>query len=236
MRLGCVAAEFGGCERRPVLQQRIVAQHLEHLLGVGLPVGGTVQVSTGLEARGQAVYQRTLDQAALVVPLLVPRIREEQVDGVQAAGRSRRVPGRQHRVHDFNRVVRDDADVVQAELADLFEQRADAGLVHLAAQEVGFGHQAGNMGGRVAHAKADFQHQRALRSLRPAAERCRPAKLWVDGGQRRNRGLEGYDEARTELVNSARLACGRPAGAAHEAANRPVVGLLRRAAVGQIWA
>ena len=43
-------------------------------------------------------------------------------------------------------------------LADALEQRADAGLVHLAAQEVLLGHQRGDVRRGLAHAEADLQH------------------------------------------------------------------------------
>ena len=48
-----------------------------------------------------------------------------------------RLRGRQHVVQHFHRVVLHDADVGEALFADALEQRADAGLVHLAAQEIG---------------------------------------------------------------------------------------------------
>ena len=43
-------------------------------------------------------------------------------------------------------------------LADALEQRADAGLVHFAAQEVDLGHQRGDVRRGLAHAEADLQH------------------------------------------------------------------------------
>ena len=57
-----------------------------------------------------------------------------------------------------DRVVLHDAKVVQVLLADAFQQRAHAGLVHLAADEQRVRHQRRDVRGGVAHAEADLQH------------------------------------------------------------------------------
>ena len=112
-----------------------------------------MQIATGLQAGGQFGHQRGLDEAALVVLGFVPGVGEENVHTVQAGGG-------QHVVQHLNGVVLQDADVVQALLAAVLQQRAHAGFVHLAAQEVVMGPGQRDFGGGVAHAKPDFQHQR----------------------------------------------------------------------------
>ena len=134
------------------MQQRLGAQDFENLLGVRLPVGGAVQVTAGLEARGELGNQRPLNQAALVVLFLVPRVGKEDVRTVQAGGR-------QHVVNHFDGVVLQDADVGQRLLVDALEQRADAGRVDFAAEEIFLGQQRGDVRGGLAHAKADFEHR-----------------------------------------------------------------------------
>ena len=123
-----VGAGFG----RGVGQQRLGVEHRVHLFGIGLPVGGEVQVATGLDVARQPVHKRALDQAALVVPALVPGIGEEDMDPVQALLA-------QHVVQDFHRVVAEDADVFDTAFADELEQGAHARFVHFAANEVVLG-------------------------------------------------------------------------------------------------
>src|SRR5574343_943797 len=112
--LDSVAAQF---RTGSVDQQRFSRQHLEHLLGIRLPVGGQVQVATGLDVFGQALHKGALDQTALVVAALVPGIRKEDVHTVQAVLA-------QHVVHDFDRVVLHDADIANVFFAAALEQRA----------------------------------------------------------------------------------------------------------------
>ena len=45
--IGLRSKAFGG-----VGEHGFCAQHLQHLIGIGLPVGGTVQIAAGLEALG----------------------------------------------------------------------------------------------------------------------------------------------------------------------------------------
>jgi hypothetical protein len=81
---------------------------------------------------------------------LVPGIGEKDVHTVQAAWR-------QHVVQHLHRVVLQDADVFQALFANAFEQGADAGRVHFAAEEVFLRQQGGNLCRGFTHAEADFQ-------------------------------------------------------------------------------
>src|SRR6185312_11603472 len=54
---------------RLVAQQGTGAQHLEHVLGIGLPVGGEPQDARGPQACGQQLHERALHQSALVMAL-----------------------------------------------------------------------------------------------------------------------------------------------------------------------
>lgn len=138
---------------RGVLQQRLAAQHFQHLLGIVFPVGRAVDIATGRQAAGQQCDERRLDQAALVVALLGPGVGEIDVHAGQA------VRG-QHVAHHFHRVVLDDADVRNGVLFDALQQRADAGVEDFHAQEVVRGAGQGDLRRGLAHAEADLQDQR----------------------------------------------------------------------------
>ena len=140
---------------RCVGKQRVAAQHLDDLLGVGLPVGGAVDVATSVQALCQCLNERRLNQAALVVAGFVPGVGEENMHAVQT-GRG------QHVGDNFYGIVRADTDVVQALLANALEQSTYAGLVHFAAQKVDFWHGGGNLRGGVSHAEANFKYQWGL--------------------------------------------------------------------------
>src|SRR3989338_4250157 len=90
--------------RRRVLQQRFRTQHRQYLFGVILPVGGDMEVAARLELLRQLRDKRRLDQAALVVARLVPRIGEKDMHAGE-----RRVA--EHVAQHFHGVVLDDADV-----------------------------------------------------------------------------------------------------------------------------
>ena len=132
----------------------------------------------------------------------VPRVGEEDVHAVEAFRR-------EHVLEHFDRVVLDDADVRQILLADQLQQRADARLVHLDAEEVVAGAVRGDFRGRCAHAEADLEDAR-----------CAAAERGVPVGQfRRVR----HHEARAEPVHRAALAGRHAAGARYEAADAAVV-------------
>ncbi|CAN0619038.1 protein of unknown function [Burkholderia multivorans] len=185
-----------------VLERRIGAEHLQHLLRVVLPVRRAVQVRAGLQARREQRDERRLDQPALVMARLVPRIGEEDVHAVEALRR-------EHVLDHFDRVVLDDADVREILLADQLQQRADARLVHFDAEEVVAGTVRGDFRGRRTHAEADFEDARRL-----AAEHRMPVGRF---------GRVGHDEARAEIVERAALAGRHAAGAGDEAADAAAV-------------
>ena len=65
---------------------------------------------------------------------------------------------RQHVVDDLNRVMAQDADVFKLMVANAFQQCSNAGLVNLAAKEIGVWQNACNVGTGFTHAKANLQH------------------------------------------------------------------------------
>lgn len=134
---------------------RLVAQHLQHLHRVVFPVGGAMDVAARRNAAGQERDERGLDQAALVMALLGPRIREIDMHAGQRVGGD-------HVAHHFHRVVLDDAQVRDAGVLDATQQRADAGVEHLHAQEVVVRTRQRDLLGGLAHAEADLQHRRGL--------------------------------------------------------------------------
>jgi hypothetical protein len=66
-----------------VAKTRSLFQHGKHLLGIVLPVGGEVQNAPRSQFRPQRGDERSLDQAPLVMALLVPGIGEVDLDPVQ---------------------------------------------------------------------------------------------------------------------------------------------------------
>lgn len=102
---------------------------------------------------GQQVNQAGMDQAPLVVPFFRPGIGEINMRPGQRAIWN-------HVLQNFNRIVLDDANVVQFMFADLLEQTPHPRGMHLDPQVVIL-----RMGGRdfrrsLTHAKTDFQNAR----------------------------------------------------------------------------
>ena len=181
------------------------------LIRVVGPVGCRVQYSTPLEfPRGQGREFR-LHHAPLVMALLRPWVREEQVDRREAAVGD-------HLFQHLDCVVADDAQVFQFFGMDLLEQAADARSVHFYGDEVDLRMRGGNFGGGVAHARADLEHQRTSRGDLLAGEWN--AVLWI------------------QLCESSFLGRGCPALTQDVAANRPDDGSrhgVAQAAFGAIF-
>src|SRR5690606_28213879 len=176
-------------------------EHIPHLLGIVLPIGGEVQAPAGRELAHQQRGERGLDQPALVVPLLVPWIREVDADLVEAG-----VGGLV--VEHLDRVVVVDPHVGGVVGGQCVEQAADAGGVHLDTDQVARLVVLRGEAQRLAVAEPDLQHAR-----RTAAEdRVVIARL----------ALVVDAVARPLLVERALLRRGEPALAQHEAAHLAV--------------
>ncbi|MNT51294.1 hypothetical protein D3C72_1882550 [compost metagenome] len=95
-----------------------------------------------------------------------------------------------------------DANILNATLTGQLQQGANAGLVHLAAQEVVLRPQAGDMRGGLTHAEADLKDRRRL-----AAKCCLPVQ-WLR--------CVRHHHARPDFVDGTLLPGRGPPRAAHE--------------------
>ncbi len=134
-----------------IFQQWFPGQHFEDVLGILLPVGCHVDVTSAFEPLREIMNESRLQQAAFVMAFLWPRIWKEHMDAVQAAERD-------HVAHDFNGVVLDDAHILELKIGNLPEQTADARRVHFNANEVGLRLLRCDLRGGFSHAEADFKN------------------------------------------------------------------------------
>lgn len=111
------------------LKPRLGVAHREHLPGVLLPVGGEPQDAAALELLRDARDEVRRDQAAFVVALLVPWVREEHQHLVEA-------PVRQAIAQHFDRVAADHAQIAEPASIGAQQQPPDAGTVHFDAEIV----------------------------------------------------------------------------------------------------
>src|SRR6185312_7744766 len=112
-----------------VLEQRARVEHLLHVLGVWLPVRSEQQHTAGLQSTRNAFGEGRLKKPALVVTLLVPRVREENLHLIE---RLRRNLSLEH----LDGIVAGHAHVSQPRRVEGEEQPADARRVHLDAEEI----------------------------------------------------------------------------------------------------
>src|SRR6185369_8869126 len=141
--------------RRRVAQRRSPGEHGEHVMRVVLPIRRHVQhAPRGQAARGER-REIGLDEAALVMPQLRPRIGEEHVDGRERTGRD-------HVAHHLDRVVLHDADVGETQLPDVPEQAADAGCMHLDREVVAPRRLGRDARSGFSHARPDLHDDRRL--------------------------------------------------------------------------
>lgn len=181
-----------------VLQRRLGGDDLEHPVRVVLPVGGAVEVAAGGELLRDQGDEVGLDDAALEVPLLAPRVGEEQMHaGERAVG--------DHVAHHLDGVVLHDAQVGEIALGDQLAQRAHARGVHLDAEEVVVRHRRGDLRRGLAHAEADLEDLRRLAAESHVQIERRDTVVDADLGQ--------------HVVQVALLRLGHAALAQHEAAD-----------------
>ncbi len=132
-------------------QARGGIEHVPHLFGVIGPVGGRMQAAALAQLAYQQLRERRLDQAALVVPLLVPWIGEIDTHFVQ------RTVGDLVFQH-FHRIVVIQAHMGAAVFLQRVEQAAYAGGMHLDADVIAAWVLLRGKAQRSAIAEADFQH------------------------------------------------------------------------------
>ena len=137
---------------RAIGKKRLRREHRENLLGVFMPVGGDMHDAARGEPLGHEPGHRGLDEAALVVALLWPRVRKEHMD----RGETR---GSDHFAHHFDGVMLDHPYVGEPKLTDLPQQAADSGNVNLDRQVVALRIGGSDRRGRLAHARPDFHDQ-----------------------------------------------------------------------------
>ncbi len=185
------------------------------MLGIGLPVGGHVQHAADLQLAPHQFGEFRLDDPPLVVALLVPGIGEEQQQPIEA--------GVGHAVaQHFQRVAAIHPHVAQALGQQAVEQRADARLVHLDADEVDVRRGGGHFQGGMAHAETDLESPRCLAT----EDRVEVLNLIA----------QFQAELRPAQVEATLLAFGHAPGAHHEAlhgAHRPCFVVFRQGVLGR---
>ena len=88
-----------------------MGQHVQHLLSIVLPVSGTVNVAALADSRAELSDERLGDEAALMMAGLAPGIREVDMDAVKRFRRN-------HVFNHIDRVMTDDADILQLHFLD----------------------------------------------------------------------------------------------------------------------
>src|SRR5258706_5679946 len=200
LELGLGAPRGAGCiSVGGVAQSLRGTQHREHMLGIVLPIRGHVQEPVRDEPRGGQGGELRLQQAALVVALLGPRVGKEKVDR-----RERRLGN--HVAEDFHGVVLDDAHVGDAAGFELFHQAAHPRRVDLDREVV-----VARIRGRdprrgLSHAETDLRDHRSA----PAEDR----------GEIERRAAIGEPQGRQERLVGALLPTREAALAQHVASDR----------------
>ena len=126
-------------------------KNLVDMLGVVGPVGRNVERAAVREPVGNELDERILHDAALVVALLGPRVWKVEVDARQRSVRDLLL-------QDLDRIVHDDAQVVDAGLGGFQETVPDARFVDLDADEVPVRTGDRLFDQRLAVAEADLEH------------------------------------------------------------------------------
>src|SRR5690606_18787106 len=175
------------------------AHHIHHVLGIGYPVGGHVDTATPLELVTDLLHEVGLDKTTLVVPFLVPGIREKYLQRIQrlvgdAVG------------ENFLGIVIVDPQVAQVVSGNLMQQSAYAGAMDLYADEIAVGVGHGHLQQGIPHAETDLHDQR-----------CAAAKS-SDGVHDAGAVLQSV--VTPEVMQGVSLGGGQPAASDHVAAYR----------------
>lgn len=133
-----------------VLKHGRAFKHLKHVVRVIFPIGGTVQNAANFHFFGEFRHKIWLDQSPFVVARFSPGVGKVQQYLVQA------VVGN-HVAQHVNHVVGDDANVFDALLFDLFDQRTHTGGVNFDTEIIHVGVRTGDFCSGFAHAKADLK-------------------------------------------------------------------------------
>jgi hypothetical protein len=138
-------------------QARCGVAHGQHLLGIVVPIGGEPQHPADDQLGGQQRGKFAVDQAALAVPFLVPGIRKEHQDLIEALILDRPP-------EHLDGVVADDAQVGELRPLRPQEQPADARPMYLDAEmiDVRIGLRQGT--DDLARAEADLETSRCGRA------------------------------------------------------------------------
>src|ERR1700733_14935519 len=153
-------ARYVGAVRAQGAEALACAGHSQHLLGVLLPIGGQPQDAVRPQFVREQRDEAVIDQAALVVALLVPGIREENQDRVE------RLVGDGILQH-LDRVVAQDSQVSEPLGLSAQEEPSDPGPMYLDAEIIGLRMGFGERTDHLPGAESDFQTAR-----RAAAEKC----------------------------------------------------------------
>ena len=179
-----------------VTKGAMALHHFEHLLGIGCPVRGQMQLSSRTQASREQRHQRRLHQSALVMTLLGPRVRKEDEHRIKARRLQRLAQQRDH-IPSYHPEVFKPCSLGEA------EQPADPRLVNLHAEIVALGVVSGHGGKGITHAET---HLQVARSAAPEQQ--------IQGSKLLGAGAEPVPQA----VQGSGLGPGHPARPAHEAA------------------
>ncbi len=138
---------------RSVLEGPGCLQYLQHLLGVLVPVGGSMKLATTMDSSGQLCDKFRVENAPFIVALFVPGVREEEVGAGQCTiGDSQ--------LHHFHAVMSHKSQVGQSQRFNLDQQMTDARAVDFDSQVVTVRVGLGHPGQGITVTKADLKVDR----------------------------------------------------------------------------
>lgn len=171
-----------------------------------------MKVTADAQAFHQQSYEIRLNEAALVMTLLVPGIGEIDMHAGQRTGRD-------HVFQHFDSVMLNDANIRKTACLDFFQQATYTWGMDFNAEEVCLRTERGDFGRGVAHAKADLQNRRR-RAAEQAIEIQARLRIFAT-------------KLRHQLFVRTLLRWRHPALTQHEAADRTVKGVGRVGRLGR---